>query len=251
MDKAYYKSYFDYERNHWWFRARSEILGSYISRHIWNEKKLKILNVGVATGATTTMLQRFGDVTSIEYEQECIDFVKDKVNFEIIHGSILELPFRDNEFDLVCAFDVIEHVADDRLAIKEMARVCKPGGSVMVTVPALMSLWSGHDDINHHFRRYTKAELLNAFEVASNGSVKFSSYFNTMLFLPIFLTRKISMAFTRKQNKSLHSDFEKFNPGILNNILYKLMKSESAIHSAQIKLPIGVSLSLHWIKVKA
>lgn len=250
MDKAYYKSYFDYERNHWWFKARSEILQSYVSKHIGQGKKLKILNAGIATGATTTMLQTIGEVTSLEYEQECIDYIKDKVDFEVIQGSILELPFAENEFDLVCAFDVIEHVEDDKLAVKEMARVCKPGGSIMVTVPAFMSLWSEHDEINHHYRRYTRTELLNTFKTTSTGSVKFSSYFNTILFAPIFLARKISNLFVRKEKELLHSDFEKFNSGMLNNVLYQIMKFEKLFHSARIKFPVGVSLSLHWVKNK-
>ncbi len=250
MDKAYYKSYYDYERNHWWFRARSEILSWYIVKNVAKERKLKILNVGVATGATTSMLQRMGDVTSLEYEQDCIDFVKDKVDFEIIQGSILQLPFMDNQFDLVCAFDVIEHVEDDKLAAKEMARVCVPGGSVMVTVPAFMSLWSEHDEINHHFRRYTQSSLLTTFQSVKGGAVKFISYFNSILFVPIFLARKLSNIFSRKQNESMHSDFEKFNPGILNNALFQIMKSEELFHSARIKLPVGVSLSLQWVKDK-
>lgn len=250
MDKAYYKSYYDYERNHWWFRARSEILRRYLLRNVIRERKLKILNVGVATGATTMMLQRMGEVTSLEYEQDCINFVKDKVDFEIIQGSILELPFTDNQFDLVCAFDVIEHVEDDKLAVKEMARVCVQGGSVMVTVPAIMSLWSEHDEINHHFRRYTQSSLLQIFESAQNGTVLFSSYFNSILFLPIFAARKVSNIFRRKQSASMHSDFEKFNPGVLNSLLYQIMKSEELFHSAKVKLPLGVSLSLHWLKDK-
>lgn len=248
MDKLYYRSYFDYERNHWWFKARSEILKKYILKNISNGTPLRILNVGVATGASTTMLQQFGAVTSLEYERECIDFMKGKVDFEIIQGSILELPFDDNAFDLVCAFDVIEHVEDDQKAVAELNRVCKKDGAVLVTVPALMSLWSEHDEINHHYRRYTRTSLLRVFGSLKGGNVSFASYFNFFLFPMIFIARKLANLKKRKESETLHSDFEKFNTGFLNTVLYRVMKAEYVALSSRLKLGIGVSIFLHWIK---
>ncbi len=245
MDKNYYREYFDVERNHWWFRARSEILKQYIERFVAKNNQSKILNAGVATGATTTMLQQFGSVTSLEYEQECIDFVRDKVPFPITQGSILELPYPDNAFDLVCAFDVIEHVEDDALAVREMIRVCKPGGSVCVTVPAFMSLWSSHDEINHHFRRYRLRQLSTLF-TGNHGRVVFASYFNFILFVPIYFARLISRMFSG--NEKPKSDFERYKPGVLGGILFHLLRSESALLKKGLALPIGVSALAHFQK---
>jgi 2-polyprenyl-3-methyl-5-hydroxy-6-metoxy-1,4-benzoquinol methylase len=119
MDSQYYKDYYILERNHWWFLARASILNKYIERNISSgSKNLKILNVGVATGASTEMLGAFGAVTSIEYEQECIEYIRERVSIEVIQGSILDLKFEDNSFDLVCAFDVIEHVQYDDVAAR-------------------------------------------------------------------------------------------------------------------------------------
>jgi SAM-dependent methyltransferase len=247
MDKGYFKDYYHYERNHWWFRARSEIIRTYIDKNIAGQKPFRILNVGVATGASTTMLQQFGGVTSLEYDQDCIDFIKDKVDFEIIQGSILELPFADNTFDLVCAFDVIEHVEDDTKAVKELHRVARGGGNVLVTVPAFMNLWSQHDDINHHFRRYTRASLMSVFNTIKEGGIQFASYFNSILFPMIFVARKIGNL-KKSNDASLHSDFEKFNPGILNGVLYSIMKSERLFISNQRSFLAGVSIILHWKK---
>ncbi len=247
MDKQYYKEYFEVERNHWWFKARSEILYAYIRQHITRkDRKLKILNVGVATGASSMMLQAFGEVASLEYEQDCIDFIKDQVPISVVQGSILELPYADNSFDLVCAFDVIEHVDDHVLAVQELGRVCSKGGSVLVTVPAFMSLWSEHDEINHHFRRYKRTELKKLFSL-KEGSVIFSSYFNAVLFIPIFLARKVSNFF-RDKNKKVQSDFEKYKPGLVSKILYQVFKSERKILNAKIRFPFGVSAILHWKK---
>jgi len=246
MDKQYYKEYYEIERNHWWFKARSEILYSFIRHHIARERPLRILNVGVATGASSVMLKAFGEVSSLEFEQDCIDFIKDLEPISVIQGSILELPYADNSFDLVCAFDVIEHVDNDELAVKELRRVCDKDGSVLVTVPALMSLWSEHDEINHHFRRYRIKELNRLFAM-EEGKIIFSTYFNSLLFMPIFIARKISNVL-RDRNKKVQSDFEKYKPGLVSQVLYCILKSEKYFLNSTISLPIGVSGLLHWRK---
>src|SRR6266487_1504094 len=109
MDKAYYEEYFHLERNHWWFRARKEIINALLKKY-FPVRNVRVLNIGAATGETSIWLSEFGKVTSVEYEKECCDFVKKKLNLDYIHGSITSLAFPDNSFELVCAFDVIEHV---------------------------------------------------------------------------------------------------------------------------------------------
>lgn len=244
MEKAYFKEYYIQERYHWWFLARLKILESKV-KQFTNSGKLKILNVGVATGATSEMLMKYGEVTSIEYDQDCCDFLNNEVQIPVMQGSILELPFADNDFDLVCAFDVIEHVEEDQLGVDEMKRVCKSDGHVFVTVPAFMSLWSDHDVINHHFRRYIHPQLEGIF--SDNGKIIYSSYFNTLLFLPILLARKVSNLFS-SDKKEAESDFEKFKPGFLNSILYRFFLIENWFTSRSIKFPFGVSLLLIWKK---
>ena len=94
MDSNYYKDYFELERNHWWFLARNEIIRSQVEE-LYQAKggPLKIINVGVATGATSEMLANFGEVTSIEYEQDCINFTKIKIDIDIHLGTILDLKY--------------------------------------------------------------------------------------------------------------------------------------------------------------
>ena len=158
MNINYYKEYAQLEREHWWFKVRGKIIIKLITSCIESSenKQLNILNIGAATGKTSEMLSTFGKVTSLEYDQDCCDYAKKQFNMTIINGSILDLPFKDDEFDLVCAFDVIEHVEDDLLGIQEMKRVCNSGGLIVLTVPAYMFLWSQHDEVNHHYRRYTQ-----------------------------------------------------------------------------------------------
>ena len=96
MDKLYYQEYYFLERNHWWFKVREEILKDHLYLNIPEKKNtLKILNIGAATGKTTEMLSNFGEVTSIEYDQDCCEFVNNKTGIKVINASILELPFPD------------------------------------------------------------------------------------------------------------------------------------------------------------
>ena len=246
MEHEYYKEYYDLERNHWWFKAREEIIitaiKSLISRGDLKSGHLNILNVGCGPGRSSEYLSAFGTVTSIEYDAFCCEFASKKTGLKIIHGSITELPFQDGVFDLVCAFDVIEHVENDTLAVAEMHRVAVAGGIKFVTVPAFMSLWSNHDVVNHHFRRYTTAPLKKIFTGLQQTEL-FCSYFNFFLFPPIFFFRKLSnLIKSGSRRKGSGSDFEAFNPSLANNILYRIFRGERKFVRRRVKMPFGSSI---------
>ena len=206
MQNDYYKEYYDLERKHWWFVAREKIIVNYIKKMIkqkfLNSDDLKILNVGCGPGRSSQYLASFGEVTSIEHDKECCEFASEKTGLTIINGSITDLPFQAESFDLVCAFDVIEHVEDDQLAITEMKRVAKNEGILLITVPAFMGVWSHHDVINHHFRRYKLPQIRKLFLKDNNGLMIFSSYFNTFLFPPIYFFRIISNWFNSGEKRN-------------------------------------------------
>ena len=247
MEAAYYKEYFHLEREHWYFRARNKIIMDHINEVVEGGSDLKILNVGAGTGFTSQLLEKHGQVKSLEYDEQCFEFVKQKLDIDIDNGSILELPYDDNEFDLVCAFDVIEHVEDDRLGVEELKRVCKKKGVVVVTVPAYQFLWSKHDEVNHHFRRYKKKQLLNLFK--GSGQFLYHSYYNFWLFLPIAFFRTINNIFsiTKTTEEDTGSDFGVVKQdSIISKFLFKLFYSESFFVKKYIKLPFGVSLITSW-----
>jgi SAM-dependent methyltransferase len=250
MDKNYYKKYYTLEREHWWFTARAKILMTHIRRIFLHQKDLNILNIGVATGYSSELLQQFGAVTSVEFDEDCYTFTRDVVKIPIQQGSILALDFPDNTFDLVCAFDVIEHVEDDRLAVSEMRRVAKQGGVMCVTVPAFMFLWSEHDVVNHHFRRYTSKILRGLF--FEKNTLIFHSYFNFWLFFPIAAVRLALRLFTKKhlvKPENAQSDFDNFKGnGIVNTVLKYSFLSENIFLKQFIPLPIGVSILSTWRK---
>lgn len=247
MEKDYYKDYYHLERSHWWFKARADILMSHIHKVLGGRRDLKILNIGVATGYSSELLAQFGDVMSVEYDKDCFTFVKNTLDIPIINASILDLPFDDEQYDLVCAFDVIEHVIDDHLAVAEMRRVCRTGGIMCVTVPAFMFLWSEHDIINHHYRRYTAPILRGVFGKTDKNI--FHSYFNFWLFFPIALFRLISKIFSSKKSPDeASSDFGVLNDGFTNRLFYRIFKSENTFLKRLIALPVGVSILSTWRK---
>ena len=242
MKKEYYSEYYYLERSHWWFRARLQILEDQIQRNIQLPESPKILNAGVATGASSFMLEKFGEVTSLEYDKDCCEFLEEVVKMEVINGSLTELPFEDNSFDMVCAFDVVEHIEDDALALREIYRVLKKDGYVFLTVPMFQMLWSEHDVINHHFRRYT---LPGIAKVTYEPGFKpvFRSYFNFWMFLPILVVRTLGNIFKRKKKEgSTGSDFEVMKSNsFLNTLLFYLFRSESTFLKRKFSLPFGVS----------
>ncbi len=251
MKHDYYKEYYDLERNHWWFVAREKIITNYIKKlikdKIIEKQNPKILNIGCGPGRSSEYLSQFGTVTSIEYDKYCCEFASVKTGLEIINGSITELPFKTGTFDLVCAFDVIEHVEDDQLAVYEMKRVAKKDALLLITVPAFMSLWSHHDVINHHFKRYKLPQIEKLFNNNYDGKKIYSTYFNFFLFPIIYLIRKMSNIFiSEKRRPGSGSDFETFKPGIISDILLKIMSYESKLVSKKMKLPFGVSLLYSW-----
>jgi len=240
MNKEYYARYAIHERSHWWFLARESILKFLIKKIVFNNKlkPIKILNVGAATGRTTEWLKEFGTVVTLEYDQDCCDYLIEEKNIEAIQGSITELPFEDSSFDLVCAFDVIEHVEDHVKGISEMHRVLKLHGFCYITVPALMRLWSSHDVVNQHFRRYNKKGLL---EVVNSkfSTINKISYFNFFLFPLIWLVRLFGKF---KKDESIDSDFDRYKTSGIVNAIFKFVFSLEKHILKYVNLPIGVSL---------
>lgn len=249
MDRAYYLKYYDFEKNHWWFRARAEILKDYIGKHCQGFQKLKIINVGAATGGSIEWLTQLGEVTSLEFDKESVSFIREHLKAGVTEGSILSLPFEENTFDLVCAFDVIEHIEDDIRGVQELARVCKSKGSVLITVPAHMHLWSQHDVVNHHYRRYEVRSLLGLLKALPKGNVKFITYFNHYFYIPIMIIRRMNNLFSLLlRSKKLKSDFETFRPGVTNEFFFSVMAREKKRVSSQIGFRQGVSILAHWAK---
>lgn len=251
MDQQYFKEYYHLERVNWWFTVRRKILRERICRFLGNPREIQSLNIGAATGTTSEMLEEFGTVMSVEYDETCCNFAKTLLKSPIIQGSITELPFQDNQYDLVCAFDVIEHVEDHQKAVEEMWRVCKPGGHIFITVPAYMFLWGDHDVINQHVRRYTLPELLKLVQ-SQKGKVIYKSYFNSILFAPIAAFRLMANAIQKikgKKKESVESDHAVFGTdGFFNKLLGSVFSIDYYLLKLGFRFPAGVSIMVIFKK---
>jgi SAM-dependent methyltransferase len=251
MEKSFYKKYYTLERSHWWFRVRLLILEYLYKRFVFKSQHDKVLNAGAATGATSEMLKKNGDVISLEYDNECASFLAEILQEPILNDSLTSLPIETASLDAVCAFDVIEHIEDHQLAVHEIHRVLKVDGSVFITVPAYSFLWSEHDEVNHHFRRYTMTELQNLL-VNSGFQVKYKTYFNSFLFPFIFIARMVSkFASKNKKGKDLESDFEGVNSNqLINKMLFQIFRVELFFIRCGLRFPFGVSALIIATKSK-
>lgn len=242
MNKEYVQEYIRLEKEHWWFLVREKFIHAFLKKNLSDggNQKLHILNIGVSGGATTKVLEYFGDVVSVETEAFFISYLREQ-NIQVTEASITQLPFADNHFDLVCAFDVIEHVENDQQALREMQRVCKANGSICISVPAFQQLWSNHDVVNLHYRRYTKnafKKLVDIFPQLSNIKM---IYFNSLLFLPVWAIRKVSNLFSNNKSKE-KSDFTRFKTTGIINRLMKFIFGLEILLLGKINFPFGVSL---------
>lgn len=157
MDSQYGRIYEDLYRRHWWFRVRERIIVS-VLHELGLRRPASILDVGCGNGLLFPALEPFGHVQGIEIDRFLVP--ADSPYRDQIHGEPLgHSRYAGSHFDLITALDVIEHIEDDAAAVRSMLQMLAPGGRLLITVPASTSLWDEHDRINHHYRRYSAAQL--------------------------------------------------------------------------------------------
>jgi 2-polyprenyl-3-methyl-5-hydroxy-6-metoxy-1,4-benzoquinol methylase len=244
MDAFLYDQFADIDRRHWWFVARRQIVASVLRQQFGSTPPGNILDVGCGTGGMLSMLTEFAPVVcGMDMSDEAIAYCRTQ-NFpesvQLYVGSLPDdMPKGIDAWEVVTAFDVIEHLDDDRKTIQDAYSVLKPGGIFVCTVPAFEFLWGPHDDLNHHKRRYTSKDLLSKFNEAGFTIVK-STYFNSLLFPVVAAVRlgRRAIALGRKQEPK--SDFTMPSPG-MNNLLIRAFGTEAGLLKTM-SLPVGVSL---------
>ena len=182
MERIVYDQMAALDQRHWWYVARRQVLAALIRRTVRPPKNAAILEVGCGTGHNLAMLGQFGHVDALELDPEARKLAEKRLGKPILSAPLPALEgVPERNYDLVAALDVIEHLADDRAALESIARRLKPGGKLLMTVPAHQWMWSAHDVANHHQRRYSHRRLRKLFD-GSPLRLEKSGYFNSLLF---------------------------------------------------------------------
>jgi SAM-dependent methyltransferase len=237
MDRDYELQTHRAEDRHWWYRGRRTVLENVIAG-LPLPARARILDAGAGSGRNMVELMRHGTVTAIELSPTSVCLARARDVGEVVEGSVLEMPFESGSFDLAASLDVIEHLEDDVGALRELRRVVTPGGCLLVTVPAYQWLWSGHDVVNHHHRRYTRRSLRVVGEQAGWKQVR-TTYFNSLL-LPVAMVLRIMDRFSRKTTESSLDLWVPPQP--LNWLMERPLALEAALIARGGRIPAGLSL---------
>jgi SAM-dependent methyltransferase len=235
METPVYKRESALEAAHWWFVGRRELFRQELEA-LRLPENVRVLDVGSGTGANLRLLRemRFTHVVGIDVSSVARQLCRDKGFGDVLAADVRTLPFMTGSFDLVLATDVVEHVAQHERALDEIARVLKPGGTALLTVPAFMSLWGFQDKIAHHQRRYRRGDFV-ALVAAAGLSVKRSYYFNFLLFAPIWIARQV-LEIVRPDIVSENDVNNRF----INAVLRRVFMLDVAL-ARRIAPPFGVS----------
>lgn len=240
MEERYYAEYARVQATHWWFAGRRRIIGALLERALAGAgDERRILDVGCGTGANLDELARFGRVEGVDPDPAAVEFAGRAGGPPITQAGGDDLPFPDEAFDVVTLLDVIEHAPDDTVVLREAARVLRPDGVMLLTVPAYTWMWGAQDVISHHHRRYTAPRLRTSLGRAAL-KVERTTYFNTLLFPPIAAVRLLRRL--RPAPEDVRSDFEMGVPGPANRLLGQAFALEAPVVS-RVRLPFGVSLA--------
>ncbi len=231
-----YPIMFRIEESHWWYTGRRKILSSFVEdicRRV-TDRRPRILDVGCGTGANLLMLSKYGDAEGVDVSEDALAFCRERGLDNVKLGAAEELPYDDGTFDLVTALDVVEHLDDDLAGLREMRRVLRPGGRVLLFVPTFMFLWGLQDDVSNHRRRYRMPELRRVLEQAG-FEIERTTYANITFFMPILAMRKL-MRLTGIKAASENN----INVSALNGVLARMLGAESWLLKYA-NIPFGVS----------
>ena len=235
MERVVYQQMAELDDRHWWYRARRRILAELIRRAGQLPRQAQILEIGCGTGHNLAMLGQFGHVDALELDDEMRALSEKRLGRKIMCSPLPELAeVPDRHYDLIGAFDVIEHIDDDAAAVAAIATKLKPGGRFMMAVPAHQWMWTAHDVANHHKRRYSKRALKALIE---NSPMRLEQvgYFNSLLF-PLAVAERAVSKLRGKDNGDV-----KLPPAPLNAALETVFAAERYL-VGRLPLPPGLSL---------
>ncbi len=243
MKKDEYRKIYELEEKNWWFVGKRRIIFQFLKKFLKGKKRdktrLRLLDIGCGTGIILKNFLRYGKAHGVDISEESIRFCVKRGLKNIKKAGAEKLPFKGNSFDVIGIFDVLYHknIKDDVKVLKEINRILKPGGLLLLTDSANMDLWSRHDIMVEARERYSKKEMKKKVESAGL-MIRKLSYFNFFLFPIVYTTRKLDNAINKgKRPKSNVEKTNIFFNFVLKNILY----TESFLLKF-VDFPFGVSI---------
>jgi len=235
MERVVYEQMAELDQRHWWYRARRRVLAELIRRKAPPPAGARLLEIGCGTGHNLAMLGQFGPVDGLELDDQARAIAETRLGRRVMSSPLPELSgVPERHYDLIGAFDVIEHIDDDEAALASIATRLKPGGKFVMTVPAHQWMWSAHDVVNHHKRRYSKAGLKT---LVDNSPLRLEAigYFNSLLF-PVAVAERMASKARGKDDANLS-----LPPAPLNSALETAFAAERHL-IGRVPLPPGLSL---------
>lgn len=230
-----YREMASVQDRHWWFVARRQILDR-VMAGLSLPADARIIEVGCGPGGNLGMLARHGHLQAMEADPAARRMAADLGVCPVWCGALPSpQPFAAESGDLICLFDVLEHIADDIAALSAAAALLRPGGRILLTVPAYDWLWSAHDEAHHHHRRYNKATLAKVVSAAGLAAIRVG-HFNSLLF-PLIAAARVLKKATGQTGESDAA----LPPPWLNTLLREVFALERVV-IAKALFPVGTSL---------
>ena len=244
MQTLAYEQLAGLETSHWWFRARRTVCLGLLREHLGDSRPRRILDLGAGVGGFLDELASLGEeLCFTEMSADLVRAARARGHERGLVASAPALPFARASFDLVCLFDVLEHIEDDARALDEIHRVLIPGGTLFLHVPAHPILFANNDRASGHFRRYQKRELRSRLERAG-FAVERLTYTNALLF-PLIAPLVLGLRGLERLGLSGRGDYTNLSwsqPPLLGRALESLFASELVL-SRHVDLPLGHSLA--------
>ena len=234
MEPRVYQEMQQLENRHWWFLARRKIIATVISR-LARGRRLNILDAGCGNGDNLAMLSQHGQVSAMEKDAEALKRAQERGICQVYAcdlPAIIPQQVSGN-YDLLVMLDVLEHIDEDRESLEKLRMQLADEGLLLLTVPAFPFLWSRHDELHHHKRRYTRQHLLDVL-TDSGFEIEFATYFNTLLFPLALMDRMV-------KKLTANDDVMALPPDWLNTLLRKIFSLETAM-VGKVYMPFGLSL---------
>jgi SAM-dependent methyltransferase len=239
MDERLRRATLELDEQHWWYRGRRSVIRAELDRLLL-PAGARVLDAGCGSGRTLQELRDYGEVCGIELDPQSAELARSRDQGEVLTGRLEELPWEDHAFDLITCLDVIEHTPNDMVTLRELRRVSKPGGWLLLTVPAYQALWSLHDEANHHYRRYSRPTL-HAAALEAGWRVRRMTSFNSLLLAPAAAVR-VAQRRRRLRGNSRYTPEVKLGPKWLNAALERPLRLEAGWIGRGRTLPAGLSL---------